>query len=164
MRIVKALLFSLSLAAAPLFTGSIAQAQQGAAGERGAQCQTIVEIAQDTDALSTLVQAVGQAGLVDALDGPDHVTVFAPVNDAFAELAALPSGDALENVLLFHVTKGDRRSQSVVNANRIRMLNGGEIRPDGTTLEAPGSSAEIVQADIVACNGIVHVIDTVLLP
>lgn len=137
------------------------------------QGSTIVEIAADNPNFTTLVAAVQEAGLVDALNGKRHFTVFAPTNDAFAALGlnagnidSLPD-DVLADILLYHVVPGDRLSQSVVGAERIRTLNGDFLHPvvDGDlTIDASNSSAGVVAADISASNGVIHVVDAVLLP
>jgi len=96
--------------------------------------------------------------------------VFAPTDKAFEDLAdalevevedllALPN---LENILLYHVTNGRRNANSVVNAPQIEMLNGGRVDVDGTDLN--GDQASIEVTDLPASNGVIHVIDGVLLP
>lgn len=132
--------------------------------------QTIVEIAASNPDFSILVAAVQAAGLVDTLNGNRHYTVFAPTNAAFEELLAdlgisaeelLANKPLLTDVLLYHVTRGDRNSQSVLPVRQIKMLNGDFTYPSraGTI-----NNANIIAADINASNGVIHVIDTVLLP
>jgi transforming growth factor-beta-induced protein len=132
---------------------------------------TIVEIAlavnAQTGEFSTLIAALSSAGLVDALNGRGQFTVFAPTDAAFAKLGldatnigSLPKAD-LTNILLYHVARGERLSGDVVSASRIRMMNGGFVFVSGTTLN---SSSNIVAVDILASNGVIHIIDTVLLP
>lgn len=141
---------------------------------------SIVEIALDNPAFSTLVAAVVKADLVTTLDGRRQFTVFAPTNDAFDAAAAALLGEGstgidlvegldvetLTEVLLYHVSPGNRLSQSVLSANRIRMLNKDFLFVDGLTLEGNASSADLVVdlVDIRARNGVIHVIDFVLLP
>ena len=131
---------------------------------------TIVEIAAGNPNFSTLVTALQAAGLVDALAGDGQYTVFAPTNEAFA---ALPEGaladlladeDALINVLLYHVTDGRRISRSLLNARQVTMLNGDKayLSRDGADLYI--DDARVIGADISASNGVIHVIDAVLLP
>ncbi|WP_178917984.1 fasciclin domain-containing protein [Natronomonas gomsonensis] len=137
----------------------------GASGD-----DTIVDIAVESEDFTVLVAAVEEAGLVDALSGNKQLTVFAPTDQAFEDLAGalgveledLLELENLADILLYHVTNGRRYSQSVVNAPRIRMLNGGTVDVDGTDLN--GDQADIVDTDIEASNGVVHVIDGVLLP
>lgn len=132
--------------------------------------QSIVEIAVANPDFSTLVAAVIAADLVEALSADDQLTVFAPTNAAFAELGltaenvgSLPK-DALTDILLYHVTPGRRGALSVLFSKRIRMLNGDRTR---TRLTREGlfiNDARIVDVNISARNGIIHVIDGVLLP
>jgi uncharacterized surface protein with fasciclin (FAS1) repeats len=131
---------------------------------------TLVDVAVAADDFEVLVAAVKEAGLEDALSGNRQLTVFAPTDDAFEDLAdeldvkvkKLLELDNLKDILLYHVTPGRRYSESVVNAPRIRMLNGGTVHVDGTELN--DGQAEIVDTDIEASNGVIHVIDGVLLP
>jgi uncharacterized surface protein with fasciclin (FAS1) repeats len=133
----------------------------------------IVDIAAGNPDFSTLVAAVQAAGLVDTLKGPGPFTVFAPTNAAFA---ALPHGtvetllrpenrDTLVNILTYHVVPGIIRAQRVVGQRgRIAMVNGGFIHVDGTHGVRINRSANVVATDIAASNGLIHVIDAVLLP
>ena len=142
--------------------------------------KTIVEIASGNPAFSTLVQAVVKAELDETLNGNRMFTVFAPTNDAFdaAAEAVLGAGskgpdlvDALDvetltNILLYHVSPGERFSGDVTSAERIRMMNKDFTYVDGTTIVGNNSSADLLLdlIDIDASNGVIHVIDFVLLP
>jgi uncharacterized surface protein with fasciclin (FAS1) repeats len=132
--------------------------------------QTIVEIAAGNPNFTTLVAAVQAAGLVDVLNGNRQFTVFAPTNDAFAKLGldasnigSLPK-DQLTAILLYHVAPGERFANSVVNARQIRMMNKQftqvTVNSDGAFI----NQSKILATDIDASNGVIHVIDTVLLP
>ena len=144
-----------------------------------ASAATIVEIAAGDERFSTLVAAVEAAGLVETLSGPGPYTVFAPVNDAFA---ALPDGTVetllkpenkgqLTDVLLYHVddrmlTSGQIPQGSIyvkpVLASKRWCINAssqGVMIDDGS-----GQMANVVIADIKASNGVIHVVDKVLLP
>lgn len=137
--------------------------------------QTITGIAASNADFSTLVAALAKAGLVDFFDGDRHFTVFAPTNDAFDDAAAAfgyTDGPALiaaldvstlTSILTYHVTRGDRNSTSVVAAGSVRMLDGNVamITTDGG---AKIDNANILATDIRASNGLIHVIDAVLLP
>lgn len=141
---------------------------------------SIVDIAASNPNFSTLVAAVSKAGLVETLDGNRMFTVFAPTNAAFdaaaeAVLGAGNSGmdlvnaldeETLTNILLYHVAPGERFSESVVSADRIRMMNKSFTFVEGTTIVGNNSSADLVLdlIDIDARNGVIHVIDFVLLP
>lgn len=144
-----------------------------------AQADTIVEIAAADERFSTLVAAVGAAGLAQALSGPGPFTVYAPVNDAFA---ALPEGtvetllkpenkDQLTNVLLYHVDDrklsadmipaGSNYFKPLLASERLCITSG----RDGVSIaDGSGKIANVVIADIQAENGVIHVIDKVLLP
>lgn len=151
-------------AAAFLATGvGTAGARMGARGD-----ETIVDIASETDGFEVLVAAVAEAGLVDALSGNRQLTVFAPTNQAFNDAGITVDNvdevptDTLVNILTYHVTPGRRYADSIVKAPSVPTLNGDPIDVDGTTLN--GGQAEIVATDIEASNGVLHVIDGVLLP
>ena len=125
--------------------------------------------------LSTLVTAVGAAGLVDTLNGEGPFTIFAPADSAFAKvppadldaLLADPAG-ALTDVLTLHVVAGESLSSAdLLETGTVATLNG-EVRiagdGDAMTVDAGGGPAAVVCADVPVANGTVHIIDTVLLP
>lgn len=136
--------------------------------------KTIVDIAASDPQFSILVEAVVAAGLADTLSGKGQYTVFAPTNAAFASLLGelgvskeqlLADKDTLTQVLLYHVARGKRNSNAVTNGQQIRTLQGGFIYTDGTVLtDQRGRTSNIIAADIKASNGIIHVINTVVLP
>lgn len=109
-----------------------------------------------------LIAAVTNAGLVGALSDPNsQLTVFAPVDAGFETVYGADNGindatDVPSGVLLYHVTKGRRYARSVVNAPQIKMLSGGTVTVDGTTLN--DGQAEIAATDIEASNGVIHAI------
>ncbi|MCG6902999.1 MAG: fasciclin domain-containing protein [Rhodobacter sp.] len=144
-----------------------------------ANAANIVEIAAGDERFSTLVAAVTAAGLAETLSGPGPFTVYAPVNDAFA---ALPDGTVetllkpenkgqLTDVLLYHVDDrnlpaagipaGSTYFKPLLASQRLCITkSGGSVMiADGT-----GEMANVVIADIMADNGVIHVIDKVLLP
>ena len=137
---------------------------------------TIVEAAIAVNAQSGefdhLIAAVVRTGLVDALDGNRQLTVFAPTDAAFESLfAALGvSGiddipvDTLRAVLLYHVAPGERMSGDVLDSSRIRTLSKGFVRPSVHDGSAWINDARILAADVDVSNGVIHVIDKVLLP
>lgn len=133
--------------------------------------ETIVDIVVKADGEFDVLQAaVVRAGLVDALNGKAQYTVFAPTDAAFVatlgvanEAAAIAAVnglpvDALRNILLYHVTHGRRTSQSVLAAPAYRMLNGQTLTRDQLT------AAGFTATDVSASNGVVHVINAVLMP
>lgn len=135
------------------------------------QKKNIIELAVGTDVLSTLVAAVQAAGLVETLSGEGPFTVFAPTNDAFA---ALPAGtvenllkpenkNQLISILTYHVVAGKIMSTDLKNGQKAATVQGSEIMVDLTN-GAKINDATVIMADIDASNGVVHVIDKVILP
>ena len=133
----------------------------------------IVETAIDTPTLSTLVAAVQAGDLVEALsDESAQLTVFAPTNDAFAAIQEtvdtllLPENkEDLQNVLQYHVVSGKVMSSDLSDGMEVTALNGDTltitISEDGKVMV---NDAEVILADVETSNGVVHVIDTVLVP
>ena len=134
--------------------------------------QTIVDIALSDENFSTLVAALEAAGLVEALQGEGPFTVFAPTNEAFE---ALPEGalealvadpEALTDVLLYHVAEGKAMAADVVelDGQKVETLLGQylDITIDGESVLV--DDATVIAADVKASNGVIHVVDTVLLP
>jgi uncharacterized surface protein with fasciclin (FAS1) repeats len=131
----------------------------------------IVSLAVQTDILSTLVAAVQAAGLVDVLQSDGPFTVFAPTNEAFA---ALPEGtvesllleenrDLLISILTYHVVPGKVMSTDLSDGLTATTVQGGDVTigiGDGVTV----NGANVVMADVEASNGVVHIIDAVILP
>ena len=149
-------------AGALMMTASVASAQE----------MNIVETAVDAGMFNTLVAAVEAAGLVETLTGEGPFTVFAPTDEAFA---ALPEGtvenlllpeniDTLIAVLTYHVIPGAVMSADIAGQTlAVATVQGGEINIDATD-GVMINDATVIAADIVASNGVIHVIDTVLLP
>lgn len=144
-----------------------------AAAEEGS---TIVDLAVATPELSTLVEAVQAAGLVETLSSEGPFTVFAPTNDAFAAIPQetldqiLADKELLTSILTYHVVEGSFPAADVAalpdvaTGAEVPTVQGGSV-----TIVADGGSvmvndATVVMPDVMASNGVVHVIDTVLLP
>jgi uncharacterized surface protein with fasciclin (FAS1) repeats len=153
-----------ALAASPLALSTPALAVTGS--------QNIVGLAAGTPALSTLVTAVQAAGLVDTLSSPGNFTVFAPTNAAFDALppgtldSLLADTDALTNVLTYHVSADYYPAEALVGQRgRIPTVQGDFIRLDarGSGVHLNGNVA-VTTPDVFASNGVVHIIDGVLLP
>lgn len=135
--------------------------------------QTIVQIAGASPEFATLVAAVQAADLVDTLSSEGPFTVFAPTNEAFA---ALPEGtvdslllpenkDQLVAVLKYHVISGEVMSADLAGAETTTVtVEGSEITIDATGADVLVGNAKVTTADIEASNGVIHVIDAVLLP
>ncbi len=129
----------------------------------------IVDIAAGAESFSTLVAAVQAAGLVDVLKGDGPFTVFAPTDDAFAALPAgtldslLQDKEALTKILTYHVVPGKVMASDVVKLNSAKTVQGQSISID-TANGVKVDNANVVKTDIVAKNGVIHVIDAVILP
>jgi uncharacterized surface protein with fasciclin (FAS1) repeats len=138
--------------------------------EEPAAAGTIVDVASATEGFSTLVAAVTAADLVETLSGEGPFTVFAPTDDAFA---ALPEGvldalllpenkDVLTKILTYHVVPGQVLAADVTDGD-VATVEGQTIAlstADGVTV----NGANVVTADVMADNGVIHVIDAVILP
>jgi uncharacterized surface protein with fasciclin (FAS1) repeats len=138
--------------------------------------QTIVEVASANPDFSTLVSAVQAAGLAETLSGAGPFTVFAPTNEAFA---ALPPGtldslllpenkQQLADILTYHVVSGKVMAEDVT-AGAVPTVNGAEFTvgiegSDVVITDGQGNQAKVVTTDVPASNGVIHVIDAVLLP
>ena len=136
---------------------------------------TIVDVAVAADDFTTLVAAVQAAGLVDTLSGPGPFTVFAPTDEAFAAALdalgitaeeLLADTDTLSAILTYHVVAGAVPAADVVtlDGQSVATVNGADvtITVDGDTVMV--NDATVVAVDVMASNGIIHVIDSVLLP
>ena len=145
---------------------------------------TIVEVAQGTPDFSTLVSAVTAANLGETLSGDGPYTVFAPTNDAFgkipeATLTELTTNDSetLGSILTYHVVQGNIDAATLTKAIEdageagytITTVNGGTLTAkvvDGNVVltDAAGGTSTVTATDVAASNGLIHVIDTVLMP
>jgi uncharacterized surface protein with fasciclin (FAS1) repeats len=135
----------------------------------GGHSKDIVDTAVEAGTFTTLVAAVEAAGLVDVLKGEGPFTVFAPTDEAFA---ALPEGtveglladpEALAAILTYHVLAGKVMSSDLTNNMMATTVNGADVTimtEGGVTV----NGANVVAADIEASNGVIHVIDAVILP
>jgi uncharacterized surface protein with fasciclin (FAS1) repeats len=150
----------LAVAAAALFSLSVS-----------AKDQNIVEIAAGNPDFSTLVAAVKAAGLVDTLSGTGPFTVFAPTNAAFAKLPAgtvenllkPENKDQLTAILTYHVVAGEVMAADVVKLSSANTVNGKAVTIN-TSNGVKINDATVTATDIDASNGVIHVIDTVILP
>ena len=133
-----------------------------------AQAKDIVDTAVAAGSFKTLATALGAAGLVDTLKGKGPFTVFAPTDEAFAKIpkadldALLKDKAKLTSVLTYHVVAGKVMAADV-KAGKVKTVQGSEL----TVTTAGGvqvNGAKVVKTDIVADNGVIHVIDTVVIP
>lgn len=138
----------------------------------GAHAADIVDTAVSAGQFTTLVSAVKAAGLVDTLKGPGPFTVFAPTDAAFAKLPAgtlesllLPENkDKLVAILTYHVVPGKVMSTDIAGkATMVETVQGQKLSIDARQ-GVKVDQASVTAADIAASNGVIHVIDTVVLP
>lgn len=144
----------------PAFAGNTAAAAKSA---------DIVDTAVSAGSFKTLVTAVQAAGLVDTLKGPGPFTVFAPTDEAFAKLppgtldGLLKDKEKLKKVLTYHVVAGKVTAADVVKLTSAKTVQGQSVKIDASNGVKVGT-ATVVKPDVMASNGVIHVIDTVLIP
>ncbi|WP_419816254.1 fasciclin domain-containing protein [Glacieibacterium sp.] len=146
--------------------------------------KNIIENAVNSKDHTTLVAAVKAAGLVDTLSGPGPFTVFAPTNEAFAKLPAgtvetlvkPENKDTLSKILTYHVVSGAMDSKAIAKAIKagngratLKTVQGGDLTATmvGTKLklmDVKGNASTVTIADVYQSNGVIHVVDTVLMP
>ena len=133
-----------------------------------AQAKDIVDTAVGAGNFKTLATALTAAGLIDTLKGPGPFTVFAPTDEAFAKVpkaqldALLADKAKLTAVLTYHVVAGKVMAKDV-KAGKVKTVQGSELTI-GTTGGVTVDAAKVIATDIVADNGVIHVIDSVVLP
>lgn len=152
----------------PLLLITSLAANAGSYGKK----KDIVDIAASNSDFSTLVAAVKAAGLVDTLKSNGPFTVFAPTNEAFAKL---PEGtvesllkpenkDKLISILTYHVVPGKVYAKQVVSLSDAKTVEGSKIAINTANGKVMVDNANVVKTDIKAKNGVIHVIDSVILP
>ena len=140
-------------------------------GSKGMQ-KDIVDTAVSAGSFNTLAAALEAAGLVDTLKGDGPFTVFAPTDEAFA---ALPEGtvesllkpenkDQLVAILTYHVLAGKVKAADVVKLDSAATVNGESVTIAATDAGVKVDNANVIKTDIAASNGVIHVIDAVILP
>lgn len=132
--------------------------------------KNIVETAVEAGTFTTLVTAVKAAGLAETLSGPGPFTVFAPTDEAFSKLpqgtieALLTDTAKLAGILTYHVVSGKVMASDVAGMPSAKTVQGGEVNivsgADGVMID----NAKVIKADIECTNGVIHVIDSVLMP
>lgn len=175
------------LAAAGLGIAGVAAAAAPAAARPAAPAPNIVSVALTVNSagspyegqFDTLITAATCAyfdgAIVDTLTARGQRTLFAPTDDAFASLGLDPSNvcsafsatpEVLADVLQYHVTNGARDAASVYDASQLRMLNGDAVlsSTNGVLTDGLGRKANVIVTDVPASNGVIHAIDSVLLP
>ena len=167
----RTLLISLAAVALVVSACSTAASPTPAPTPTPAPAGDIVVVATDAGVFGTLLKAATAAGLVETLQSEGPFTVFAPTDEAFAALpegtleALLADPEALKKVLLYHVVEGKVTSDQIVGMTTATSVEGSPIAisvKDGTVYL--NDSAKVVTADVMASNGVIHIIDAVLLP
>jgi len=131
--------------------------------------KNIIETAIKAGNFKTLVKAVQEAGLVDTLSSDGPFTVFAPTDKAFSKLPAgtlediLQDKEKLTNILTYHVVSDRIMSDEVINLNTTKTVNGKDLIID-TKKGVKVNKATVIKTDIECSNGVIHVIDNVLIP
>ena len=153
--------------AAMLVIGTVAMA-----ASKNTSDKDIVDTAVTAGSFQTLAKALQAAELVNTLKGPGPFTVFAPTDEAFAKLPAgtlddllkPENRDKLRAILTYHVVPGKVSSANVVKLSSIKTVNGQHVKIKAMHGGVMVNTARVVKADIPASNGVIHVIDTVILP
>ncbi len=174
---------SISVATAVIALGVVGVAGLGTVSGAGASSpmtttssKNVVQIAEHNPQFTTLVAAIKAAGLVQTLEGPGPFTVFAPTNKAFA---ALPKGTLktllkpankaeLASILTYHVVPGALKA-SEISPGAVKTVNGATFTVNSangklTITDEKGSTVQVIKTNIIASNGVIHVINGVLLP
>jgi len=135
-----------------------------------AQTKDIVETAAAAGTFKSLAAALQAAGLVQTLKGPGPFTVFAPTDEAFAKIpkadldALLKDKAKLTAVLSYHVFAGNANSSDLRQLKDLSTVQGGRIKIEATKTSLKVDAGTVIKADVPASNGIIHVVDTVLIP
>ncbi len=162
-------LISCSLMAASAASAGGAGAKPSAAPAQTAACMSIADTVMNTAQFSTLLTALQAADLVNTLKGGQY-TVFAPTDDAFNKVPSdvlagvLNDPELLKSVLLYHVVPGKVNAKQVMSLKSVKTAQGGTLSVSMMGSKVMINGANVVQADVMACNGIIHIVDTLLLP
>jgi len=156
----------------PLIAFAVVSLSIPALAGDSAAAKDIVDTAVAAGSFKTLTAAVGAAGLVDTLKGPGPFTVFAPTDEAFAKLPKATLDDLLkpENkaklaaILTYHVVAGKVMAADVVKVKSAKTVNGQKLKVVVKGAKVTVDGANVIKTDIATSNGVIHVIDTVMLP
>ena len=153
-----------------LFAATIVSAEDKVPAKPAKPAGDIVDTAVGAGSFKTLVAAVKAAGLVETLKGEGPFTVFAPTDEAFAKLPAgtvealLKDKEKLTAILTYHVVPGKVMAADVVKLKSAKTVNGKEVTITVSEGSVKVNDANVVKTDIETTNGVIHVIDTVILP
>jgi uncharacterized surface protein with fasciclin (FAS1) repeats len=154
------------------FTSLALVGMLAAAPARAQQTKNIVDTAVAAGSFTTLAKALKAADLVATLEGPGPFTVFAPTDDAFAKLPAgtlndllkPENKDKLRRILTYHVVAGEVRAADVVTLQSAKAVSGDTITVKAKNGKVHVDGANVTKTDIQASNGVIHIIDAVILP
>lgn len=152
-----------------MILGALALMTAPAAAQPAPAGKNIVEVAASAGMFNTLLTAAKAAGLAETLASGGPFTVFAPTDEAFAALPAgtldalLKDTEKLKAILLYHVVSGTVMAKDVAGLTKATTLQGGDLKID-TSHGVMINDAMVVKADVAASNGVIHVINKVLLP
>lgn len=161
--------FGYLLSAAALMLACVATVPNAAAAEKP---KDIVDTAVAAGSFKTLAAALGAAGLVETLKGEGPFTVFAPTDEAFGKLPAGTVEDLLKpenkaklvSILTYHVVPGKVMAADVVKLSEAKTVQGSKVKISVNEGKVKVDDANVVKTDIKASNGVIHVIDAVILP
>jgi uncharacterized surface protein with fasciclin (FAS1) repeats len=159
-------------ALAAVFTAPAVASAQGNAPKEEKPIKNIVQVAVEAGSFNTLVAAVKAAGLVETLSGPGPFTVFAPTDAAFAKLPAgtidalLADKEKLTSILTYHVISGKVMAADIVKSNGAKptTVNGLPLDIVVRAGKVYVNGVQVITADVQASNGVIHIVDAVLLP
>jgi len=171
-RILTVAAFAAAVALSPSVFAGDCQKNKNTSASTCAKDKDLVAVASGADNFKTLVAAVKAAGLVDTLKGPGPFTVFAPTDEAFAKLPPgtlesllKPENKAkLQAILTYHVVPGRVLSTDVIKLSTAKSVEGHDIAIKTMNGSVMVDNATVVKADIETSNGVIHVIDSVILP
>ena len=172
-RFLSASVLALSVFAAGIAVFSAPQSGQvRAAAPAPAAAKDIVDTAVSAGSFKTLAAALTAAGLVDTLKGPGPFTVFAPTDEAFSKLPAGTVDNLLKpenkgqlvKILTYHVVPGKVMAADVVKLSSAKTVQGGTVAIKVTDGKVNVDNAQVTKTDIAASNGVIHVIDAVIMP
>ncbi len=154
-----------------MFVAVLVIATAAFAADKGGP-KDIVDTAVAAGKFNTLAKALQAAGLVETLKGNGPFTVFAPTDEAFAKLPAgtvdellkPENKEKLTKILTYHVVSGKVTSKEVVKLNEAKTVNGEEVKIKTKGGKVFVNNAQVISPDVKASNGVIHVIDSVLLP
>jgi uncharacterized surface protein with fasciclin (FAS1) repeats len=150
--------------------GLINSSVPGSDGDKKMTSKDLVTIAVEAGNFTVLAKALTEAELVSTLQGEGPFTVFAPTDEAFAKLPEgtleklLEDKEALKQILLYHVVSGKVLSKDVIKLDRATTVSGQDVSIKVNDGEVMVNNSNVISVDVMASNGVIHIIDAVLIP